>query len=158
MRLLPHASVGLGTHEVEVHKYSTVFYVDQHFSAPTREIGTRTSPFRSLVEAVSNSDRKDAQNRTVILVAKGTYLVGGLQLRTGVDLYGGFDATHWTRNVRRYHTILKGEGESALLIGADDTVVDGFTKQHPIFTMSISGLRWCLTFQTALLIIDNIRT
>ncbi|MFM1920923.1 MAG: hypothetical protein RLZZ303_2557 [Candidatus Hydrogenedentota bacterium] len=78
-----------------------------------------------------------------VWVARGFYggprpANGSLQLRSGVDVYGGFAGTETTRTRRNpasNPTIIDGsaaaDGNSApaVVIGANDTVLDGFTIQ-----------------------------
>ena len=98
--------------------------------------------YRNLQKAMDHAYAVDAE----VWVARGTYKPAAttertvsLQLRTGVEMYGGFrgketarDQRDWEKNV----TILSGDigiaGDSRdnsyhVLVGADDATMDGFT-------------------------------
>lgn len=62
-----------------------------------------------------------------IFVAAGTYAATPYILLPGIHLHGGFDPDTWDRDIFAHPTILDGENERRVLIGADDSTLDGFT-------------------------------
>ena len=68
-----------------------------------------------------------------IWVAAGTYKGTGdyvLEMAQGVALYGGFAGTETQRNQRNWvsnPTVIDGENERTVILGAEDSTLDGFT-------------------------------
>lgn len=62
-----------------------------------------------------------------IFVAAGTYGATPYTLLPGIHLHGGFDPDTWDRDIFAHPTILDGENERRVLVGADDSTLDGFT-------------------------------
>jgi hypothetical protein len=51
-------------------------------------------------------------------------------MKSGVDLFGGYSAETWQRDIFANTTILDGEDQERVLIGADDARLDGFVVQN----------------------------
>lgn len=85
--------------------------------------GSPHRPWRTLRRALASTP---AEGRAAILVAAGTYAEGVLALQPRVDLFGGFAAATWERDIFRHPTVLSGGGQDRVLLGADDCRVDGF--------------------------------
>ena len=49
-----------------------------------------------------------------------------------VDLYGGFNNKTWERDIYKYSTILDGRQARRVVIGADDSRIDGFTVENVV--------------------------
>lgn len=105
-------------------QYATTYYVDINKGTESGN-GTRQSPWKSLATALQHSVAA-GQKRTAILVAQGSYAEGLLSLKEKVDLFGGFDAVDWHRDVLQFRTIINGEGKKELFLGANDARIDGF--------------------------------
>ncbi|HTV48912.1 MAG TPA: right-handed parallel beta-helix repeat-containing protein [Phycisphaerae bacterium] len=122
------------------------FYVFLCFAAaPTAFAGTlayvnaanTSGRHDGLSWATAYTSIQDALNSgaTQIWVAQGTYSPGDsrdatFQLRTGIELYGGFAGLETQRNQRNWlknKTILDGNGVYHVVTGADDAILDGFT-------------------------------
>ena len=92
--------------------------------------GSHARPFRTVRKAIGSVS---GDGRTAILVAAGTYMEGTLTMRSKVDLLGGFEPAGWTRDIFKNPTILSGGGTGRVLIGADDTKLDGFIVEGGVF-------------------------
>jgi predicted outer membrane repeat protein len=68
-----------------------------------------------------------------VLVAEGRYQEGTQSMRSTVDLFGGYEAGGWTRDIIRHPTLLSGGGTGRVLLGADDCRLDGFVLEDGVF-------------------------
>lgn len=91
--------------------------------------GSAAKPWRSVRRALAADV---SAGRAAVLVAAGRYEEGVLQLRPGVDLFGGFDPAAWQRDIFRHATVLSGAGKDRVLLGADNCRVDGFVLEAGI--------------------------
>ena len=119
-------TVGPVTENVETAQYEQVLYVSAALHSNALPDGSRQSPFRGLEQSLESAHPASAGRRIVILVADGNYSVQSLRMKSHVDLYGGFDADDWSRDVHRQKTILTAQGDQTMIIGADDARIDGF--------------------------------
>ncbi len=118
------AAVGPRTIAVDLSAYSTVQYVAA--SAPEAAAdGTKVRPWRSVAEAAKNlGGTKD--RRSAILVAAGAYDDATVAMREHVDLFGGFSAADWTRDIFIHETVLDGLHTRRVVLGASQARIDGF--------------------------------
>src|SRR5262245_57830613 len=100
----PFAGAGRRAEAVDPSGYAAVRYVSEQTGADEND-GSRTRPWRSVALALSK-----ARGRTAIFVAEGRYGGATVAMKSGVDLFGGFDRANWTRDVSRHPSILDGEG------------------------------------------------
>lgn len=119
---------GPKTEVVPTGNYTKLYYVDVARGDDGGK-GTKEAPWKSLAAALSKSV-VEAQGRTAILVAEGVYAVGGLSMRSKVDMFGGFSSSGWNRDIERYRSVIDGSGKRQLLIGASDARIDGFTLSN----------------------------
>jgi hypothetical protein len=101
-----------------------VFYVST--SGNDANPGTKTLPVATVGEGITKASAADAP---LVRVAEGTYNES-FTLARNVSVYGGFDATTWTRDVAANLTII--ENTSDVGVHAPNTVfrstvLDGFT-------------------------------
>src|SRR5262249_20799358 len=59
------------------------------------------------------------------LVAEGRYGGATIEMKSGVDLFGGFDPADWTRDIDHHRSALDGEGARRVVAGADRARIDG---------------------------------
>ena len=107
-------------------QYRVVRYVSKTGSDSAGD-GSRTKPWATLPYALSQSASANAANRAAVLVAAGTYLGQTIELKPYVDLFGGHDPASWRRDIFRNASVLDGEGERRIALGADHARLDGFT-------------------------------
>ncbi len=82
-------------------------------------------------------DTAELEGGCEVWVREGTYtpvpIDGTIQLKSNVDVYGGFDGYETIRSGRDFvsnHTVLSGEDTSDHVVtGADSAILDGFTIQ-----------------------------
>ncbi len=109
--------------------FASIWYVSVTTGSDTHGNGTKSNPWQSLQKALTDVPNASVNSRSAILVAKGNYSGGLLQMREYVDLYGGFDPIGWERDIFRYPTVLSGENEDRILLGANHARIDGFVIQ-----------------------------
>lgn len=92
--------------------------------------GTRALPMATINAAIQAAPASGAD----VFVGAGTYTESGsapLNLRSKVNLHGGYDPATWTRDPATFPTILEGGGvatvSSISSSGADSLSIDGFT-------------------------------
>ena len=118
------AAVGPKTIAVDLSAYSEVRYVAP---APAEAAGdgTKARPWRSVAEAATNlGGTKD--RRSAILVAAGTYDDATVTMREHVDLFGGYSAANWERDIFAHETVLDGRHIRRVVLGANQARLDGF--------------------------------
>jgi hypothetical protein len=113
--MMPMGQIGPQPRGVDLKRYAHVIRV-----APDERLQTVAAALASVKDA-------SARNRYVILVAAGTYNESRIQMKSYVDLYGGFAAGDWkTRDVYQRATILDAQKKGPVVIAADDARLDGF--------------------------------
>ncbi|MCA9436497.1 MAG: DUF1565 domain-containing protein, partial [Candidatus Omnitrophica bacterium] len=85
---------GPRTELVSLGNYDQVIYVAAGSSAGQKPDGSETAPFGSITQALSSA-KPSSEKRVAILVAKGVYAGATLQMREGVDLFGGYSTDGW---------------------------------------------------------------
>ncbi len=101
---------------VDLRPYSKVLHV-----APDGE-------HRTIASALAAAKDASVTKRYAVLVAAGTYRESPLKMKPFIDLYGGFAAGDWkTPNATQNPTILDAEQQGPVVIGANDSRLDGFT-------------------------------
>ena len=122
--------LGPKTVTVELERYRKVLHVASTRAQDRRADGTRSAPFSAVGQALAAAEPGARGGRVAILVAAGTYPEGPLVMKPGVDLFGGYSAETWQRDIFANAAILDGEGRERVLIGADDARIDGFVVQN----------------------------
>ncbi|HEY0863961.1 MAG TPA: DUF1565 domain-containing protein [Lacunisphaera sp.] len=122
------AELGPRTVAVPLAEYTAVHHVSAAGSDETGD-GSRAHPWKTIRHALA---QPVAKGRTAVLVAMGRYQEGVLAMKPTVDLYGGFDATSWERNIGRFATTLSGGGQGRVLLGADNSRLDGFVIEDGV--------------------------
>lgn len=119
----------------------TIVYVDIRNTQGIQNGASWSTAFREIQDGIEAA--REAFGGEV-WVAAGSYVegrpnAGALRLRTGVDLYGGFAGDEVVREQRdpaANITIIdagasnNGEPAQNAVLGADDTILDGFTIRH----------------------------
>ena len=126
----PNASlVGRRTVEVEETRFAQVYLVAPNPSATDAD-GSRERPWPSIVSALSEIPTPAAETPVALFVAEGIYQTGTIFMRGKVEIYGGFEARSWKRDIFSHPTVLDGGGRRRLLVGADQAKLDGFVIQN----------------------------
>jgi len=123
----PDADLGRQTESLDKQAYSRIYYVSAvENSGDSDPEGTQADPLNSIRAAVELLSDISPQGLTAILVSAGSYTVNDLQLLPGLHLFGGFDPQTWERDVEDNSTVLSGANRGRVILGADNTRVDGF--------------------------------
>jgi len=120
------SEVGPRTVAVDAKAYATVHYVDAGATGKGAGLGTREQPWKSVAAALQAVAVAGADRRIAILVAAGVYEQGPLVLRQNVDVWGGFAAGTWKRDIFKNETVLDGRHANRVVLGADQATLDGF--------------------------------
>ena len=137
--VVAEAKDGPRTVRVNLGAYKNVVYVSAVGGADQAGRGTREAPWASVGAALAAAARTGQP--TAILVAEGDYPTENLQLVSGVDLFGGFDAADWSRDVWAHRTTLAGKGTGRVLVAADMTTLDGFEIRGGVVRGAGAGIR-----------------
>ncbi len=116
--------LGPRTEQVDAKVYARVLHVAP--SGSDQGDGSQAKPLASAAQAVANVKDATAENRCAILVAAGEYNDDTIQMKPYVDLFGGFDAKSWQRDITANRSILDGAGQRRVAVGADNARIDGF--------------------------------
>jgi hypothetical protein len=111
--------------QIEFDRYSEIIYVRQIEGSSEIGSGSKDDPYTSISAALTSIEKSDSSQMSAILVSEGIYS-GTYQLKEYVHLFGGFSAPDWQRDIYRHKSILNGGKENRVVIGADDSVIDGF--------------------------------
>ena len=136
------ATVGPQTTPINLDAYPQILHVSPTGNDATAT-GTSSAPYATLTAALAAAD---ADTRTAILIAAGTYPTHNLALPRNTDLYGGFDptSTDWTstdsRDIQAHPTILDAQGEHRVLTIAATPAPATNPATNPAANNRIDGL------------------
>ena len=119
-------SIGPATTVVDSQIYDQIRYVSSSRGSNENGNGTRENPWMSVTFALGKIDSASAEKKFAILVSEGSYPHGTIIMKEYVDLYGGFSAENWERDIFLFTSILDGKGIRRVVRGADHAVIDGF--------------------------------
>jgi hypothetical protein len=124
--------IGPKTVDVKLDQYTKVFYVAESGSDESGN-GTKKSPFKSIQFALSNLSGLSEKNKGAILVAEGKYGGSTINLKKYVDMFGGFSASTWKRDIFANASIVSANPGERLFVGADNCKIDGFNIRNNQF-------------------------
>lgn len=130
--------LGFNGKKLDLNSYQTLLHVSTAGSDKTGN-GSQERPWASLGHALKNSA---IDSKSAILVAAGIYQENDLQMKSGVDIFGGFDPRNWQRDLVKNSTTLDGGGKGRILLGANNTTLDGFIIEHGK-TVGHGGALYC---------------
>ncbi|MHC4708495.1 MAG: hypothetical protein ACYS8I_15590, partial [Planctomycetota bacterium] len=79
--------------------YAHVRYVSQETGADLSSNGSRSKPWATVNYALSQITNAGPSNSYALLVAKGTYAEATIKMKEYVDMYGGYSASGWDRDI-----------------------------------------------------------
>lgn len=123
------ASIGPATAAINPDIYHHVYYVSPIGSDAAGD-GSKAHPWSSVQHALASLPDTDHDTRVAICVAEGIYAEGTLNLAEHVDLFGGFDATTWSRDIDAHKSVLDGRQTNRVMVAADQSRIDGFIIAH----------------------------
>lgn len=121
------SKVGPLTEQVDLTKYNNVLYISQTNGSDKEGDGTQSKPWDTIIYALNKITDNSKSNRTALLVAEGRYKGGTIQMKSFIDIFGGFQAESWKRDIYNHSTIIDGDYSRRVVIGADDARIDGVT-------------------------------
>ena len=121
------SEVGPHTEQVDLTTYSQVLYISQINGSDKEGNGSQLKPLCTILFALNNITHNADKNKTALLVAAGTYKDGTVNMKSYVDMFGGFNNVSWQRDIYANRTILDGDYSHRVVIGADEARIDGFT-------------------------------
>jgi hypothetical protein len=136
--ILPHA-IGPITETLKENTYSKIIYVSPSGSDESGN-GSKKKPWQSISHALLLTDDASASKQVVVCIAEGVYQESTLQMKPYVDLYGGFNASDWQRDINIYLTILSGNNKHRVIIGIDNARLDGFVISRGLVRGKGAGL------------------
>ena len=122
--------VGRSTVAVDEAKFARVYFVSPSVSSADGADGSRERPWPSIIVALSEIPKPATDSSVAVFVAEGVYKADTILMREQVDLYGGFDARSWERDIFSHPTVLDGGSERRILVGANEARLDGFIIQN----------------------------
>ncbi|MBI4582559.1 MAG: right-handed parallel beta-helix repeat-containing protein [Planctomycetes bacterium] len=122
--LMQPENLGPRTESVDAKTYARVFHVAAGGS--DQGDGSQAAPVATISQALSRIFDSGESKRHAILVAAGEYKGETISMKPYVDLFGGFDAKGWKRDIEANRTVLDGEGQRRVVVGADNARIDGF--------------------------------
>ncbi len=122
------AKVGPRTEELDLKAYAQVLHVapsgsDQGDASPAK-------PLATIAQALSKISDAREQKRYAVIVAAGEYRGDTIAMKPFVDLFGGFDANAWKRDILASPSVLDGEQTRRVVVGADHARIDGFVIRN----------------------------
>jgi len=90
--------------------------------------GSQSNPWLTISYALEQTIAGPG-NPGAIRVAAGTY-EENIEMKSFVQLYGGYSAQDWERDIELNETIIDGGGDGHVVMGADDSTIDGFTVRN----------------------------
>ncbi|MBN2354621.1 right-handed parallel beta-helix repeat-containing protein [candidate division KSB1 bacterium] len=120
------ANVGPVTQPVLRDEYARIYYVAATRGSDHSGDGSMQKPWQTIQQALRNIRDSAPGIRSAVLVSQGEYSGETIEMKSHVDLLGGFDAVSYQRDIFLYPTVLMGREQQRLIIGADAAKLDGF--------------------------------
>jgi len=129
---LAFAESGPETSKVDFDSYKKVFYVSVATGSDSEGKGSQSKPWATIAHALT-ATAENQRGASAILVAAGLYEEHSLNMRSGVDLYGGFDGDDWSRDIWANRTVLDAKSAGRVVVAADNARLDGFEVTGGLF-------------------------
>jgi len=117
---------GIENTVVDTTLYQQIYYVSAQKGSDAHGDGSRISPWKSISHALLMMPLHAHHQKAALFVSHGNYNNSTLEMRAGIDLYGGFDENSWIRDIEKYTSVIDGNGKKRLVIAADNCRIDGF--------------------------------
>jgi len=121
-------NIGPRTEAVDPRAYAGVLHVAAGSS--DRGDGSRGAPLATISQALARVVDAGEGKRHAVLVAAGEYKGETIRMKPYVDLFGGFDKRSWRRDIEAHRTVLDGEGQRRVVVGASNARIDGFVIRN----------------------------
>ena len=107
-------------------RYHEMRYVNQKSGSDREGDGSGEKPWATIQHALTQITDARLSKRYAVLISEGNYIESTIHLKEYISLYGGFEGSTWDRDIKRYKTVLNGDGRERVLTGADFSRIDGF--------------------------------
>ena len=124
------SKVGPKTVQIDNSHYAQVYYVSQKTGSDKKGDGTKVNPWQSVFHALNSVKGETENHRIAVFVAEGNYSEATVMMKEYVDLFGGFNPDNWERDIYKYSTVLDGRNARRVVLGADNSELDGFTVKN----------------------------
>ena len=124
--------VGPRTLVVDKNNYQMIYYVSDEKGSNQTGNGSLQKPWESINYALSMIVDASASKRYAVFVAEGGYSKATIQMKAHVDIYGGFSAKDWKRDIFKYSSRLEGDKKRRVLVGANNARLDGFVIEDGV--------------------------
>ncbi|MFC1593331.1 hypothetical protein ACFL3O_00170 [Candidatus Neomarinimicrobiota bacterium] len=121
------SDVGPKTEVLNKSVYSHIYYVAHHVGSNDNGDGSKQKPWKSITFALKKVNDQSDNNKVAFIVGAGTYTGSTIIMEQYIDLYGGFNCKTWDRDIYKYSSILDGENARRVVVGANNSRIDGFT-------------------------------
>ncbi|VAX21023.1 hypothetical protein MNBD_IGNAVI01-403 [hydrothermal vent metagenome] len=121
------SKIGPSTEHVEKNNYAEIFYISQSNGYDEKGNGSRENPWKTIINAFNKVNNESENHVIAFFIAEGIYSGSTIEMRQFIDLFGGFDSKTWERDIYRNSTILDGKHKHRVVLGADNSRIDGFT-------------------------------
>ncbi len=125
-RVTADSVVGPRTIEVDINTYQMIYYVSDDRGSDQTGNGSLQKPWETVNYTLSMIVDASTSKRYAVFVAEGGYSKATIQMKAHVDIYGGFSAKDWQRDVFKYVSRLGGDKKRRVLVGANNARLDGF--------------------------------
>ncbi|MEZ5275136.1 MAG: right-handed parallel beta-helix repeat-containing protein [Opitutaceae bacterium] len=120
------ARPGPDSQPVDQTLYDRIIHVDGAHGTDITGDGSMKNPVASIVAALEKAGAPSADKRVAIFVSQGVYTQPTFVLKAHVDLFGGYATPGGERDIWGTPSILDGEDQRRILLGADHARLDGF--------------------------------
>ncbi len=124
------SKVGPKTQKVDNSHYTVIYYVSQKTGSDKKGDGTKANPWQTVFHALNSVKGESENHPAAVFVAEGDYSEATVVMKEYVDLFGGFNTDNWERDIYKYSTVLDGRHARRVVLGADNSVLDGFTVKN----------------------------
>ncbi len=111
---------------VSASDYAQVLYVSVAKGSDLEDHGGPENPLKTISFALLSIESSSSDKRSAIFVAEGNYPEVLFNMKSNVDLLGGFNTGTWERDIEKYPVVLSGDGEHRIVSGANNAKLDGF--------------------------------
>lgn len=132
--------IGPRTEAVDLSLYQEIRYVSQATGSDHMGDGSSAKPWKSIRNAMALIKDSSVTKRYAVLISAGTYSGETLIMKEYVDLYGGYDNSGMKRDIAEYVTVLDGQRERRVVVGANHAKIDGFTIRGGRFRGKGAGI------------------
>jgi len=119
-------NVGPVTESIDKDRFSIIYYISESNGSDMYGEGSKHKPWATIQFALENVGDVSENKVAGVFVSSGRYTGHTLEMKPYVELYGGFNSESWERDIYQYSTYLDGENKRRVIIGSNNSRIDGF--------------------------------